>query len=477
MDVLNFVSKRYKLNKYLSQSKWGNIYYANDTKTKENILIEIPNYYIVKKEDDRNKIYELILDETNILENNANKNIVPRTLDFDDNGNEFFKYPSYGNEQNNYETKTLDSIINEKHYKNGLDIDLINEIIKGTFLGIAELNSSLSRPHSNIRPESFIVNYNENGNLNRIMLFDLDTKHHFYNSLKEENIGYIYTMPPEGFKNEKLTYLSNIWSLGSLYYRLFTGKYIFEDELNKKTNPEEWIKNLSIKEGNKLINKKLKKNSKYLPEHVKYFLRKSLDFNSKNRYYSFVEKYIPINNLYKIFKKNTNKNEINLFDSYNQIDTVIYMFNKEKIINKYLNLTGRIFFIGAGLLLSTYILFNRENVIKKLSNEMMKAEMGVKIVKFAGEIFYSTVFNSKIEKNENYLSYGLTKKEKQLEIQTQRARLFGELINSDLYYTKIDTTKDHYDANYSVRIPKYSAKVDSLRKEYKKIEEEYQKIK
>jgi len=91
------------------------------------------------------------------------------------------------------------------------------------------------------------------------------------------NMGFIYTRAPENFRqNARPKKSSDVWSFGSLVYRLFTGKYVLEDELDNAVDPAKYINGLDDKVAKALINTKLKN----VPKPYRKFLKKCLSFET-----------------------------------------------------------------------------------------------------------------------------------------------------------------------------------------------------
>jgi serine/threonine protein kinase len=335
--LFNFKSDRYVLEKYIGRGSWGEVYSAKDLKKEEYVAIKILNPSDGAKNQMTERelnLFEAIIKETISFKNMNNLNIVHRHLEYDNNDKEFIVMSLYGTKEKNYQDSTLESIVKNKYYKNGLDLKIIHKIIRDTANGISEVHKNLKRAHSDIKPDNFAVIGNEN-NLEKILVLDLGTTTYFnndeHNNIRK-NMGCLYTRSPENYYR-KPDEKSDIWALGSLYYKLFTGKYIFEDELNDSDNPGELMKNLSNEEGNKLIKQKFKENKKLIPKHLRKSLEKCLNFNPEKRYSNGNELYNIINKDINFFEKNTPLRKFTLYGltALISIPLAIGIFNYQKI--------------------------------------------------------------------------------------------------------------------------------------------------
>jgi serine/threonine protein kinase len=293
-----FESYRYELIKLVGKGSWGEVYEARDIKLNEIVAIKILNPTNKAKNQMKERelsLLEITIKETISLKNSANKYIAPRRLEYDNNDKEFLVMPLYKGDlrdfvKDRYYKKAERDILNSK---NNFELDEIHEVMKNCAQGISEVHKDLGRAHGDIKPENFAVEYIDSslhnmGIFTKALVLDLGTTSMYdpFNKKTKyrKNIGELYTRSPENFQGEAPTPKSDVWSLGSMYYKFLTGKYIFQDEIDSAENPEEWIKNLSAKEGNKLILKKLKENEKHIPNHLNYILKKTLNFKPLNRY-------------------------------------------------------------------------------------------------------------------------------------------------------------------------------------------------
>jgi serine/threonine protein kinase len=296
----------YIIDKFINRGAWGIVFKARDLELKEEgeVALKIlkPTEIALKqfKERQYKSLYDVFVKEKIAIKKNNCKNIVTRQFySYSENDEKlgFIVMPLYGTEKNEYKDSTLEFLLREKHYQRGIDKNNLDRIIYEILMSINEVQGVLNRSHSDIKPDNFVVEYadpekpSDFNNLTQIIVSDLGTTSMFeYEKTNEKmrnNIGYIYTRSPENFKGEHPTYQSDVWALGSLFYRLITGKYIIQDELDNYENNIDkinFMKNLSIEEGNQLINHKIKSNNKIIPKHLRKILYKSLNFDPNERY-------------------------------------------------------------------------------------------------------------------------------------------------------------------------------------------------
>jgi hypothetical protein len=304
-------SKGYDSFEFLDKGTWGKVYKIkrNISKEEEQALKFLDPNKIAKSQMSRRglNLYKIIVTESLTLEQRSNSHIVPRYLDFvniDENNNRGYLIMPY------YKNGNLKSILENKHYNNGIELNEVHEIIKDMILGVSQLNYSLKISHNDIKFENFVRNsegkvlindwgsstpYKENNN-----------KYYDFEKYKFDNIGEIKTRPPENFKKGNIpNETSDVWSLGSNIFKILTGKYIFENNLKFEKNPVKFMTSLSIEEGNKLIKQQLNYFQKQIPKHLKKNLEICLNFDPEKRHKNTTEVYDKFNRNITKYEKNT----------------------------------------------------------------------------------------------------------------------------------------------------------------------------
>jgi serine/threonine protein kinase len=315
----------YIIDKFINRGAWGIVFRAFDEDDGEKVALKIlkPNEIALKQFEERNfeNLYDVFKKEKIFLKKSNNTNIVPRYLNsYIENGEKigYLVMPLYGTEENNYEDATLEFILKDKHFKNGLDLEKVDYIIEEILWGMYEVHDILNRCHSDIKPDNFIIEEIdfENDYLGKILVGDLGTSSTYaYEKINEKfrsNMGYIYTRSPENFRGEHPSYQSDVWAIGSLFYKILTGEYIFQKELDSIQEKEQkinFMKNLSSEEGNKIVKQKLMHKKEYLFSSLEEVLIGCLEFEPEKRYNNSREintNYVLKSDSYKEFLKQEN---------------------------------------------------------------------------------------------------------------------------------------------------------------------------
>ena len=97
--------------------------------------------------------------------------------------------------------------------------------------GIAEIHEVFDRAHCDIKPDNIAV-----GRRGKLLLSDLGTSTYAsigWTESPRDNMGYVYTRAPRLFKEgAHPKKRCDGYSFGSILYRMFTGKYLLEDEID-----------------------------------------------------------------------------------------------------------------------------------------------------------------------------------------------------------------------------------------------------
>ncbi len=247
-------SKRYKIARRIGEGTWGKVYSAVDALTGEKVAIKVldPSPLAARQMDYRNISAEkAIMNESRKLKPCAH--IVPGFIETDEEDKPFIVMPEY----KKFLSDKLDDGVERKYLNHGLTKEDVNNTLLGIARGISETHSLLNRAHSDIKPDNIALdNYDE-----RPLLNDLGTS--TCASLSgatvspRDNMGFLQTRAPECFDEKSHpTREADAYSFFSLSYRIMTGKYPFEDELN--SNPE-FFKEINPKDFKLSVKKKLKK--------------------------------------------------------------------------------------------------------------------------------------------------------------------------------------------------------------------------
>ncbi|MFT4303831.1 MAG: protein kinase domain-containing protein [Candidatus Woesearchaeota archaeon] len=162
--------------------------------------------------------------------------------------------------------------------KKEFNLEEIVRIGKDIASGLDVLHSKVGRAHGDLNPDN--IGYTLD---NVAVLSDFGASSIGFRNTP--NSGNVYTRAPERWGSfAEITKESDVWAFGSLLYKFFTGKYIFEDEINSFDNPQQFMQYLreDKKRWNKAIDDKLRKVKDEIPWHFRRFLKKCL-YDSSNR--------------------------------------------------------------------------------------------------------------------------------------------------------------------------------------------------
>ncbi|RJQ17100.1 serine/threonine protein kinase [Candidatus Woesearchaeota archaeon] len=166
-------------------------------------------------------------------------------------------------------------------YLRGHNIPDLNETVKiaeGIVSGLSILHKKVKRVHGDLKPDN--IGYTHDG-IVKLTDFGTSTIARYIDNTVRDNMGCLYTRAPECFREgSHPTERSDVWSFGSLLYRLFTGKYIFQDELDNAKDPARFYEQMDADIAQKVIKQKLQ----HVPKKFRNLLKRSLQYQSHERY-------------------------------------------------------------------------------------------------------------------------------------------------------------------------------------------------
>ena len=148
-------------------------------------------------------------------------------------------------------------------------IEEIVQISRGLASGLKGMHKVLGRAHSDLQPAN--IGYITDGEV-KISDFGAST----VGDHDRRNVGFLGVRAPERFGNGEAEVASDIWSFGSVLYRMFTGEYVFEREFGME-NLERFIETLYLDRGswNAVINQRVE-NAKRIPGAFRDLLKNCL---------------------------------------------------------------------------------------------------------------------------------------------------------------------------------------------------------
>jgi serine/threonine protein kinase len=271
-------SSRYEIKYPIGRGCWGAVYSAYDHILEEEVAIKILDPSDVAKEQMKHRnldAFKAMTKEGGKLR--ACANVVPRTFELDNRGIPFIvmeKYKEFLSDflRDDGERFTID--LNDP-----TKVDIGARILSSIANGISEIHDKLHRVHGDLKPDNIALGFGYNALVN-----DLGASTCASFGMSEsprDNIGFLYTRAPECFDEEsRPSKKSDVWAFGSLMYRMFTGKYVFEDELNKVEDPIGFMTGLDAKVGQSMIDEKIEKN---IPRKLRKFMKRCLAFDERRR--------------------------------------------------------------------------------------------------------------------------------------------------------------------------------------------------
>ena len=294
--VLN--TQRYEIDRQVGRGTWGAVYSGKDTVLDEEVAIKVldPTDLAREQMEYRNLTsFEALRKEGKGLA--ACSHVVPRRFEIDNNGTPFIVMPLY----DHFLSDLLRDDLEEKriYVGKGLHEKTAYGYLLDISKGITEMHDKLRRVHGDLKPDNLALDRDS-----RILINDLGTSTctSIGKSISpRDNMGFIYTRSYKSFKEgEHPTKADDVFGIGSLTYRLFTGKYLFEDEINKSIDPKLFFEQLGQKGVEELLKKKLKK----IPRNLRKFVKKCTEYNSWNRYQSGFEAQISLEKIIKRTSEN-----------------------------------------------------------------------------------------------------------------------------------------------------------------------------
>ncbi|PIN80772.1 hypothetical protein COV13_03040 [Candidatus Woesearchaeota archaeon CG10_big_fil_rev_8_21_14_0_10_32_9] len=310
-DVID--DDRYKLDKKLGQGTWGSVYSATDTITNDSVAVKVydPSELAIKQALER-EISENEFMISEALDPNAYRNIATRWLMYDKKKKPFIVTKKYDTFLSDI---LLDETVRASYKNENLSEERLLKIGLDITSSIADLHTKRKEPkvHADIKADNIGIDYSNGTETAELLDFGSATTIAYgLNKKDRKNIGFLYTRAPEVFfyenqdepKKEISLFVdksirpksqSDVWSTAALIFRMYTGEYPLEKELNKAENPEKLISEMSSADLNKII----KKGSRIIPREVRKPIKKALSYNYWERHKTGQELYDELKPVYE----------------------------------------------------------------------------------------------------------------------------------------------------------------------------------
>jgi serine/threonine protein kinase len=283
----------YEIKKYIGRGTWGDVYEAVDNKTGKTRALKFlnPDEVAKRQMQERNLDLADVINKDFVDTIDANlPNIVPRSLvQYEDNIG-FIDMPFY----ETFLDKVIDRYREGDWKESRVSANKIHYILSEIAAGIeqshtelvsyridedGEVKQVIGRVHGDLKPDNIAIANNGKALLND---FGASTCAAAGMSISpRDNIGFEYTRAPEQFREgSHPTKQSDVWAFGSLMYRMLTGEYLLENELDNAKDPELFMNNLDEGVYNAMLKTKLKK----APKRYRKFMKRALAFNRLSRF-------------------------------------------------------------------------------------------------------------------------------------------------------------------------------------------------
>jgi len=235
-------SERYELRGFLGRGCWGIVYAGYDKILEEEVAIKIlsPNQIGLEQMNYRN------IDEFEAMRKEGGKltacaNIVPRRFEMDEQGKPFIVMPKYNKFFSDVlvdafasrkTRKVISAFGEEALFESGLCMDEIIKYSRHIINGIAEIHKIYKKAHCDLKPDNLAVD--DDG---KVLVSDMGTSTYasfVITGAPRDNMGFLYTRSPKLFaEGEHPTKSADVYSFGNLLYKMFTGEYVFEKEIDQ----------------------------------------------------------------------------------------------------------------------------------------------------------------------------------------------------------------------------------------------------
>lgn len=270
-------SKRYRILGKAGQGAWGTVYAAEDTAAGDLVALK----RLTPSQTAQEQMHARGLTEREVMQKESGRfvdttNVVPRVLEFDDKGEAIIRMPIY--------PRTLGEAINSEdgrrlRFEDGLTPETTFNWMRGIAHGIHETQTKYGRVHPDLSEGNVMLDDTDKPLVNDFGSATVITLHG--TSSPRDNIGAIATRAYECFgKGSHPDRRTNSYAVGAMAYRLMTGEYPWEKELDNAKDPVKYMQDLDPKVADTAINRKIKRN---IPRPLRKFFRKTLAHDPSKR--------------------------------------------------------------------------------------------------------------------------------------------------------------------------------------------------
>jgi len=278
---------KFEILNYVDRGCWSVVFSAKNKNDGSYWALKLPDFssiaqkqYIERELDETSFWHKSSLNGHNTSHANLAFNFVDSIeLNYDDGSSEVVKFLA-----EEYIDRFLDDYIDEVGIlKTSETLKIAKQISNGIYQAHKFAEVSLLDIHLGN------IGYSTN---EIIKLSDFGTSTNLNYDHKNFSRGLFYISSPENLLNLGPGEKSDVWSFGSVLYKLITGKYLFEEKGTTSEDLKKFYSGLNKKSFNSLINKKVKK----VPPLFRNILFNSLNYDSNKRWdFEILQK--EVNNL------------------------------------------------------------------------------------------------------------------------------------------------------------------------------------
>ena len=266
-------TSRFTLFEKAGSGCWGDVYRARDNATAEEVAVKVlnPTELAQKQMKERNlSPFEAMRNEAGMA---ACSHVVPRSFEIDEEGKPFIAMPYY-------DRFLSDIVRNQGVSPKDPDFKKTLGYMSDIAEGLYEMHRIRKRVHGDLKPDNIAID--SSGNL---LLSDLGTSTcagFGWSISPRDNMGCIYTRAPECFKPKSHPKeQSDNYAWACISYKLLTGKYPLEEEINNSKDPGKFFEQIGPEGFDKIVQKKVRKN---IPKKLQEIIGSNLRYDYYYRY-------------------------------------------------------------------------------------------------------------------------------------------------------------------------------------------------
>ena len=223
-------SSRYELGNQVGSGQWGRVFKATDKILRREVAIKVldPTQLAGGQMTERRLALDDVVSKE-ALELMPCSYIVPRQLEKDDKGIPFFVMPFYST----FLSDVIDRDGKPQMMGQGLEASAVLNYMRTLARGVAEMHHKFHRVHGDLKPDNLAIDNDSN-----ILVSDFGTATYAVaqHNNPRDNMGCRLVRAPECFiPGSHPSRPSDVYSFGSLIYRMITGRFPFQKERDDGT--------------------------------------------------------------------------------------------------------------------------------------------------------------------------------------------------------------------------------------------------